>query len=168
MPDGARSWCLCGTPSLFLDDSLYWGNDRLRLLEHDLIQKQHAEKKINVLGLDHVVLRSSQPEQLCEFYQLALQCKLERKVANFLWQLRVGDSLLDIMAIDESSDHGQNMDHLCLRVGNYDEAKIIEHLRQLEIDVHVAGDIYGAQGFGPSLYFNDPQGNKIELKRAAG
>jgi len=59
---------------------------------------------------------------------------------------------------------GHNMDHLCLRVDPFDAAAIAMHL-----DAHgvVPGDVVqrsGADGEGPSMYIQDPEGNMVELK----
>ena len=118
---------------------------------------------IDVLGLDHVVLRSAQPEALVDFYQRLFACEIERTVGDFLWQLRIGDSLLDILRGTRS---GANVDHFCLRVAQYDEDRLIEFLSAQGVVAEPAGEIYGAQGFGPSIYFVDPEGNRVELKRA--
>ncbi|MEM9621675.1 MAG: DsbA family protein [Pseudomonadota bacterium] len=155
-----------GTPTLMSADKLFWGNDRLILLEHHLQQQQQKERNgINVTGLDHVVLRSAAPEELAEFYGALLGCQLERQVEDFLWQLRLGDSLLDILRVDVTPS-AANMDHFCLRVADYDEAAILQRLQRFGLDGQPAGRIYGAQGFGPSVYFVDPQGNRVELKKA--
>lgn len=120
---------------------------------------------IQILGLDHVVLRSESPEALVEFYKRLFACELEREVGDFLWQLRIGDSLLDIIRGVRS---GANVDHFCLRVAEYDEQTILATLTAHGVEGEVAGEIYGAQGFGPSIYFVDPEGNRVELKRAIG
>jgi hypothetical protein len=57
------------------------------------------------------------------------------------------------------------MDHFCLRVTPYDEDEILAFLSGLGVKGQVAGNIYGAQGFGPSIYFVDPAGNRVELKQ---
>lgn len=151
-----------GTPTVISADKMFWGNDRLVLLQHHL--QRQTGGGIRVVGLDHVVLRSAAPEKLADFYCTLLNCAVERQVEDFLWQLRLGDSLLDILRVD-STHGGANMDHFCLRVLDYDEAHILRCLRQHGLDGQVAGRIYGAQGFGPSVYFIDPQGNRVELKQ---
>jgi 2-hydroxychromene-2-carboxylate isomerase len=157
-----------GTPSLFVADELFWGNDRLALLRHRLHQDQlqaRGDHQFEVVALDHVVLRSADPEGLVAFYQKLLHAPVERQVGDFLWQLRVGDSLLDILRTKDAPT-GANMDHFCLRVTPFDEAGIMSLLAKLGIDTdNTAGRIYGAQGFGPSIYFIDPAGNRVELKQ---
>lgn len=117
---------------------------------------------IQILGLDHVVLKTADPVTLVTFYQRLFDCELERQVGDYLWQLRVGDSLLDVVKGERS---GTNMDHFCLRVAQYGESEILAALASHGIEGQVTGEIYGAQGFGPSIYFHDPEGNKVELKR---
>lgn len=157
-----------GTPSLFVGDELYWGNDRLPLVQHRLAEdhsQARREHLFEVVALDHVVLRSVDPEGLVAFYQKLLNAPIEREVGDFLWQLRVGDSLLDILRAKEGHA-GANMDHFCLRITPFDEADIMSWLAKLGIaGDSTAGQIYGAQGFGPSIYFIDPAGNRVELKQ---
>ena len=46
------------------------------------------------------------------------------------------------------------------------EDDILSFLEAQGVEASSAGEIYGAQGFGPSIYFVDPEGNRVELKRA--
>jgi 2-hydroxychromene-2-carboxylate isomerase/catechol 2,3-dioxygenase-like lactoylglutathione lyase family enzyme len=161
-----------GTPSLFVGDELFWGNDRLPLVCHRLGQAEPRSQPFDVVALDHVVLRSSDPESLVAFYSGLLHAKVERTVGDFLWQLRIGDSLLDVVRIKSGeraglapSSGGANMDHFCLRIDPYDEVAILRYLQSAGVQGEAAGDIYGAQGMGPSVYFVDPIGNRVELKR---
>jgi hypothetical protein len=62
---------------------------------------------------------------------------------------------------------GRNLDHFCLRVDPFDEAAIRSHLREHGIDAGPVESRYGAEGEGPSLYFDDPEGNIVELKGPA-
>ena len=97
------------------------------------------------------------------FYRKLFGCELEREVGGFLWQLRIGDSLLDVIRGERS---GANMDHFCMRVADYDEQTLLEILSASGVEGQAAGDLYGAQGVGPSIYFADPDGNRVELKRS--
>ena len=154
-----------GTPSLFLGDDLYWGNDRLPLVCHRLAaSKPGSEHVFEVVGLDHVVLRSAEPEALVAFYQDLLHAPLERTVNDFLWQLRVGDSLLDIVRAQNAVED-TNMDHFCLRITPFSQEDVMALLQRAGIEGEISAKVYGAQGFGRSVYFTDPQGNRVELKQ---
>ncbi len=157
-----------GTPTLFLDEQLFFGNDRLVLLDHALTLRGRAEQAVTVTGLDHIVLTAHDPEALVTFYTDLLGCPVERTVGNFLWQLRIGDSLLDIIRAEADGRGTPNVDHVCLRVANFDLERITAYLESRGIDADPAPNIYGAQGFGPSVYFRDPLGNRVELKQGRG
>ena len=59
----------------------------------------------------------------------------------------------------------RNVDHLCLRIEPFDEAAIVAHLAAHGLSPHgPASNNFGAEGDGPSLYFDDLDGNTIELK----
>jgi glyoxylase I family protein len=106
-----------------------------------------------------------------------LGCREERRQDRIgLVQLRAGTSLIDLVAVDGTlgrhggaapGREGHNMDHLCLRVEDYDEAAILKHLKAHGVRIGESGLRYGAQGEGPSIYLYDPQGNMIELKGPA-
>jgi extradiol dioxygenase family protein len=88
-------------------------------------------------------------------------------------QLRAGESLIDIVAVEgvlgrqggaAPGKDGHNMDHFCVRLEQFDEKLIRAHLAQCGVE---AGELvmrYGAEGDGPSLYVQDPEGNTVELK----
>ena len=48
------------------------------------------------------------------------------------------------------------MDHLCFRVDPFDPEAIAARLKPFNIDPGEAVDRYGAEGDGPSIYFDDP------------
>jgi len=154
-----------GTPSLFVGAELFWGNDRLPLVRHRLEAAKPASGAVfDVVGLDHVVLRSTDPEALVSFYQRILHAPLERTVGDFLWQLRAGQNLLDIVRVEQNPD-GANMDHFCLTITPFVEEEVLAWLQNEGITGEVSARVYGAQGFGCSVYFTDPQGNRVELKQ---
>jgi glyoxylase I family protein len=63
----------------------------------------------------------------------------------------------------------RNVDHLCLRIEPFIEESIVLHLKQNGIAPHGrASTNFGAEGEGLSLYFDDPDGNTIELKGPSG
>lgn len=124
--------------------------------------------------IDHVVLRVHDLPAMQRFYCEVLGCREERRQDEIgLVQLRAGDSLIDLVALDGKlgrlggagpGTEGHNMDHLCLQVENYDEATIVAHLKAHGVRVGEIGSRYGAKGEGPSIYLYDPQGNMVELK----
>ena len=127
-----------------------------------------------VQGIDHVVLRVVDVEGVIRFYKDVLGCAVERRKDDLgLIQLRAGRSLIDL--VDVNGELGQkggaapgaearNMDHFCLRIDPFDEAQIRAHLRAHGIEAGELATRYGAEGDGPSLYIQDPEGNTVELK----
>ena len=59
---------------------------------------------------------------------------------------------------------GRNLDHLCLRIEPFDEAAIRRHLEAHGVAAGPVESRYGAEGEGPSIYLQDPEGNTVELK----
>ena len=129
---------------------------------------------IRIAEIDHVVLRVIDTAAMRRFYCDVLGCREERRQDEIgLVQLRAGSSLIDLVSVDgrlgrhggaAPGSEGHNMDHLCLRVENYDETAILAHLQAHGVRIGELGSRYGAQGEGPSIYLYDPQGNMIELK----
>ncbi len=132
---------------------------------------------INVLGIDHVVLRVADSQRSIDFYCAVIGCALERRVDDIgLVQLRAGQSLIDLVDVDSELGRmggagpgadAHNMDHFALRIETFDEDALRRHLTENGIEV---GDVklrYGAEGHGPSIYVRDPDGNTVELKGPA-
>jgi catechol-2,3-dioxygenase len=116
-----------------------------------------------VTGLDHVVLRVRDVGSMVRFYSEVLGCAVEREVEELgLIQLRAGSSLIDL--VDAAGGEGQNMDHFCLRIEPFDPAALSRHLSRHGIEAGPVERRYGAEGFGPSIYIQDPEGNTVELK----
>ena len=114
--------------------------------------------------IDHVVLRVRDLAAMVRFYEQALGFNVERRLDRIsLVQMRAGASMLDLVAGERAGD-APNMDHLCFRVGPFDRDAIVRRLAPFDISVGETVERYGAEGNGPSVYFNDPEGNQIELK----
>ena len=123
--------------------------------------------------IDHVVLRTTNPEAMLRFYTEVLGCPVERSLEIGLVQLRAGRSLIDIVPADSDigrrgggapARDGKNMDHFCVRVDPFDDEAIRTHLRAHGIEAAATATRYGAEGDGPSIYVADPDGNTVELK----
>jgi len=125
--------------------------------------------------LDHVVLRVRDLAASVAFYEAVLGCRVARRRDDLgLVHLRAGASMIDLVAVEgtlgrsggaAASSGGRNMDHLCLRIEPFDAPALLAHLRLH--GVAPKGEVqlnFGAEGEGPSLYFDDPDGNVIEMK----
>jgi catechol 2,3-dioxygenase-like lactoylglutathione lyase family enzyme len=130
-----------------------------------------SQSPIRIREIDHVVLRTRELRRLQQFYCDVLGCTLERELPDFgLTQLRAGRSLIDLIDIslprhaNLQAGPGRNMDHFCLRVDPFDAAAITAHLRKHGIEPGDVTTRYGAEGNGPSIYLDDPDGNVVELK----
>jgi glyoxylase I family protein len=128
---------------------------------------------VRISGLDHVVLRVGDLDRAIHFYGTVLNCHVERRLEQpKLVQLRAGTSLIDLVPASASPGNaadaaGRNMDHFAVRVDGFDAAALAAHLRRHGIDVGEVRERYGAEGYGPSLYISDPDGNTVELKGPA-
>src|SRR5258708_14449769 len=123
-----------------------------------------ALMSFHVERIDHVVLRVRDLAGMVRFYETALGFKVERTLDRIkLVQLRAGASLLDLVQ-GERPNSGGTMDHLAVRIAPFDRAAIAQKLSPLGIAMGETVQRYGAEGNGPSVYFNDPGGNQIELK----
>ncbi len=122
---------------------------------------------VTIGGLDHVVLRVADMGRALAFYCGVLGCREERRVDGIgLVQLRAGAALIDLVpaADDPPGARGRNMDHLALRLRAFDAEALARHLRAHGIEPGTVERRYGADGYGPSLYIRDPDGNTVELK----
>jgi glyoxylase I family protein len=121
----------------------------------------------SIQRIDHVVLRVRDLAGMVRFYQQALGCREERRLERLqLVQLRAGDSLLDLVQSD-APRQDRNMDHVCFRIEPFDLAAIQRALAPFGITPGEVVQRYGAEGDGPSIYFDDPEGNQVELKGPA-
>jgi glyoxylase I family protein len=118
----------------------------------------------HVERIDHVVLRVRDLPGMVRFYEQALGFKVERTLERLsLVQMRAGASMLDLVK-GERPAAGGNMDHLCFRIEPFERSSIESRLSPLGIALGETVERYGAEGTGLSVYFNDPEGNQIELK----
>ncbi len=117
-----------------------------------------------VKKIDHVVLLARNIASLTRFYTAVLDAVVEREEASIgLVQIRIGDALLDLVPATDGAP-GRNMDHLCFRIEPMDVAAIRTRLQPFGVVPEPVVRRYGADGYGPSVYFHDPEGNRIELK----
>lgn len=129
---------------------------------------------ITVRGIDHLVLRIVDLEKMLAFYCGVLGCRVERRSDEVgLVQLRAGVSQIDLVPVDGKlgraggsapRPEGRNLDHFCLRIEPFDEAALRAHLGRHGVEAGTVQRRFGAEGSGPSMYVQDPEGNTVELK----
>lgn len=114
--------------------------------------------------IDHVVLYVKDQEASVRFYENVLGCTVARRNPKVgLVHLTAGASMIDLLPAPEQGA-GRNVDHVALRIQPFDAAALVAHLSKFGITPGEIRPRFGAEGVGPSLYFDDPDGNTIELK----
>ena len=120
---------------------------------------------MELIGPDHIVLVSPDPERLVGWYAERLPVEVlrleewRRKEVPFV-SLRVSDTfLIDVV---EGERTGTNVDHLALTVTGVDLDELAVS-GPFEVAMGPA-DLFGAQGQGRGLYTRDPDGNLLELR----
>lgn len=130
---------------------------------------------IRIRAIDHIVLRTTDVDRLVKFYAEVLGCKTERALSpeTGLTQLRAGNALIDIVDVNSKlgraggsppGPEGNNLDHFCLRIEAMDHDDIKSWLCAHQVASGEFEIRYGAEGFGPSIYIQDPDNNTIELR----
>jgi len=129
---------------------------------------------IAIREIDHLVLRVADLDRMLRFYCEALGCSVELRRDDLgLVQLRAGRSMLDLVPVDgqlgrqggaAAGREGRNLDHFCVRVEPFDEQAIRRELQAHGVAAGAVEMRYGAEGRGPSIYVEDPEGNVVELK----
>ena len=134
---------------------------------------------LKIARLDHIVLRTNDVDTMVRFYCDVLNCHVERSTDPEigLTQIRAGSALIDLVDINSSlgkSGGGaptrseNSLDHFCLLLEKIDDNELLTHLSDHEVTHSGFANRYGSEGFGPSLYIEDPDGNTIELKSEVG
>lgn len=133
------------------------------------------EPPFAIRGIDHVVLRVRALAPALAFYRDVLGCRIEREQPELgLTQLRAGRSLIDLVTLEgplgatppSTQAAGPNLDHFCLVVAPFHTARLSAWLQAHAVAPGEAVPRYGAEGEGRSMYIEDPDGNRIELKGA--
>jgi catechol 2,3-dioxygenase-like lactoylglutathione lyase family enzyme len=127
-----------------------------------------------IKAIDHVVLRVRGVARMVDFYCDLLGCTREREMAEIgLVQLRAGSALIDLVDVEGQigrqggaapGSDGRNLDHFCVQIEPFDPDAIAGHFAEHGITIGPVERRYGAEGYGPSIYLQDPEGNTVELK----
>jgi catechol 2,3-dioxygenase-like lactoylglutathione lyase family enzyme len=133
-----------------------------------------SERALEIIGLDHVVLRVVDLEASLHFYVDVLGGFVERELAELgLHQVRLGAHLVDLVPVDSPLGRNggaapgveaRNLDHFALQLARFDEASLRAHLESRGVEPGDVATRYGSTGDGPSMYIRDPDGNVVELK----
>lgn len=120
-------------------------------------------------GVDHLVLKVSDMDRTVAFYRSVLGLRVERIYDSIrLRQIRCGANLIDLMELPPGETlpdpANRGIEHFCLSI-EADMDELLESLRTMDVPVVLGPlEVYGAHGFGSSVYINDPDGYQIELK----
>jgi catechol 2,3-dioxygenase-like lactoylglutathione lyase family enzyme len=146
---------------------------------------------IDVFGIDHVVLFVDDLEGMADWYETVLGCRVAKHNEKFkMIHLDAGSALIDLVdktgplgnnksksnsnsknenenETAETNNSYQKMDHICLGLTSFDEPAIRDHLSAHGVTITTElGVRYGKNGYGESIYFEDPEGTRIEIKKS--
>lgn len=120
-------------------------------------------------GVDHLVLKVTDIDKTVAFYESVLGLRVERIFKKIhLHQVRCGANLIDLIALQPGDTlpppAQRGIEHFCLSI-EADMDALLQSLRDMGVQV-IRGpmEVYGAKGFGSSIYIADPDGYEIELK----
>eukprot|EP00534_Pseudo-nitzschia_fraudulenta_P013835 CAMPEP_0201229254 /NCGR_PEP_ID=MMETSP0852-20130820/811_1 /ASSEMBLY_ACC=CAM_ASM_000632 /TAXON_ID=183588 /ORGANISM="Pseudo-nitzschia fraudulenta, Strain WWA7" /LENGTH=182 /DNA_ID=CAMNT_0047519507 /DNA_START=290 /DNA_END=838 /DNA_ORIENTATION=+ len=141
-----------------------------------------SNNPIDIHGIDHVVLRVDDLEGMAGWYETVLGCRIAKRNEKFrMVHLDAGSALIDLVdragplgggETNGDSDNDNNgccrtLDHVCLGLKEFDETAIRAHLASHGVDItQDIGVRYGSGGYGESLYFSDPEGTRIEIRKS--
>jgi catechol 2,3-dioxygenase-like lactoylglutathione lyase family enzyme len=123
---------------------------------------------MRITGLDHIVLRATDPEMTLAWYTGALGLAGER-----VDEWRRGDAPFPSVRVDaatiidlfraDGAPGGANLDHFCLVMPAADWEEMVA-AGTIAVD-RGPSEVFGARGVGMSVYTRDPDGTVVELRR---
>jgi catechol 2,3-dioxygenase-like lactoylglutathione lyase family enzyme len=125
---------------------------------------------VRVIGLDHLVLNTTDVERALAWYcdELGLEPvrvpEWRRGEVPFPSVRVDASTIIDLLAAERS---GTNVDHLCLVIEPADLASLADSGRFEVVGDGPVDGLFGAQGTATSLYVRDPDGNTVELRSYA-
>lgn len=131
-------------------------------------------KTIEITELDHIVLNVRDIDRSLAFYTQVLGLTPERleefqKGEVGFPSVRINRHTVVDLSPSKDPDEkvgSRNLNHFCLVVENEDLSTLAAYLKEHRVEVH-QGPVsrWGARGRGLSIYFRDPDGNEIEVRR---
>lgn len=121
-----------------------------------------------IIRIDHIVLTVADIEAAVEFYARVLGMQ-PITFAGGRRALRFGNQKINLQTLgQEPRNHARvGSGDLCL-ITDWPPAQVAEHLTALGVDI-LEGPVQKSGALGPiiSIYFNDPDGNLIEVSSYA-
>jgi catechol 2,3-dioxygenase-like lactoylglutathione lyase family enzyme len=128
---------------------------------------------LQIRSLDHIVLNVGDVERSLRFYTQVLGLEPVRTGEFRAGKVRFpsvridATTIVDLFppAMHKDAHGGANLNHFCL-VTDGDVDKLAEQLRAAGIEItDRMENNFGARGLATSIYFNDPDGNVIEVRK---
>ncbi len=130
---------------------------------------------MNVIAMDHIVLNVYDMEAMLDFYINILGLQGER-IEDFSQgkvpfpSVRISaDTLIDLFPMSEPSaapePGAKRLNHFCMVIEPTAMPDVITHLEAHGVTIDEGpATRWGAHGNATSIYFNDPEGNRIEIR----
>ncbi|HET7034831.1 MAG TPA: VOC family protein [Thermomicrobiaceae bacterium] len=124
-----------------------------------------------VIGFDHVNLKTRDMQRAIDFYTQILGLRLVRAErdgsgALVFTSVRAGDLLIDFQPDSGDWQAGAGgLNHVALTIEPTDLDQLAQALRERGVEI-TEGPVrrQGAFGYGMALYIKDPDGHGVELK----
>ena len=138
-------------------------------------RQRETSTKLNVIEMDHIVLRVKDMERAIQFYTQVLRLAPHRveeywagKVPFPCARINAG-TIIDLFPWPDDEPVGdgrRNLDHFCLTIEATDLVELAADLREQGVTVvsDAPGQRSGARGTSNSIYIKDFEGNTIELR----
>lgn len=126
--------------------------------------------------IDHIVLNVRDLDRMLHFYHNILglpTVRLEEYRAGKVpfVSVRVNEQVIIDLFPPEfhrkiiGEGLAENLNHFCLVTNNEDLQPIIDHLQAQHIEIEQGPvSLWGARGMGTSIFFRDPDGNRVEIR----
>ncbi|WDE01121.1 VOC family protein [Thalassomonas actiniarum] len=146
-------------------------------IDHLVLRTAQVDEMVSfycqVLGCSVERIVEELAEEIAEESAEAAEGVVGNGKITALTQLRAGNALIDLVDVRSKLGRAgggaptkteQNLDRFCLQLKAISSGEIQDYLTAKGIKVGQFHTRYGAQGFGDSVYIQDPDGNTVELK----
>jgi glyoxylase I family protein len=109
--------------------------------------------------INHISLAVTDVEKSADFYSKLLGLKVVSRPGNGGINMGLSDGFLGVYKLANPG----TVNHFCIGVDNYDADTIAARLTQMGIRNNVNRDPNSRTSGGDQLYFNDPDGTRVQL-----